>query len=59
MMQQQTMLAMFAVVAAIGLLGVAVVESYSIPQQQQAYASGCNNGIAFNASTPRSRTHTE
>jgi hypothetical protein len=57
MMQQQTMLAMFAVVATIGLLGVMVVESNSIPQQQQAYASGCNNGIAFNASKGRCFGH--
>jgi hypothetical protein len=45
-------LAIVAIVAALGLLGIIVVESISIPQQQ-ADARGCNNGVAFNASRGR------
>ncbi len=47
-MSEETTLAIIAILAALGLLGVVVVESISIPQQQ-ADARGCNNGIAFNA----------
>ncbi|MFL6469217.1 MAG: hypothetical protein ACJ71H_00030, partial [Nitrososphaeraceae archaeon] len=39
-------LAIVAIVAAVGLLGVVVVETINMPQQQQpqAYAAGCVNG---------------
>jgi len=47
-MSQETTLAIIAIVAALGLLVIIVVESINIPQQQ-ADARGCNNGIAFNA----------
>jgi hypothetical protein len=51
-MSQETPLAIIAIIAALGLLGIIVLESISIPQQQ-ADAAGCNNGIAFNASKGR------
>ena len=56
LMQKETTLAIIAIVAALGLLGVVVVESISIPQHQ-AEARGCNNGIAFNASKGRCFGH--
>jgi hypothetical protein len=43
-MNRQTQLAIFAIVAALGVLGIIAVESISIPQQQQASAAGCQNG---------------
>jgi hypothetical protein len=52
LMQKEIALAIIAVVAALGLLGVVVVESISIPQHQ-AEARGCKNSIAFNASKGR------
>ena len=52
----ETTLVVIAIVAALGLLGVVVVESIIIPQQQ-AEARGCNNGIAFNASQGRCFGH--
>jgi hypothetical protein len=55
-MSQETTLAIIAIVAALGLLGLVVVESISIPQQQ-ADARGCNNGVAFNASQGRCFGH--
>jgi hypothetical protein len=55
-MSQETILAIIATVAILGLLGLAVVESISIPQQQ-ADARGCTNGIAFNASKGRCFGH--
>jgi hypothetical protein len=50
-----TTLAIMAIVVALGLLGVVVMESTIIPQQQQqAFAAGCERGFgasqAFNAS---------
>jgi hypothetical protein len=49
-MNRETQLAIFAIVAALGVLGVIAVESISEPVQQ-AYAKGCPpNGVAFNAS---------
>jgi hypothetical protein len=56
-MSQETTLAMIAIVAALGLLGIIVVESISIPQQQ-ATARGCDpitprGSFAFNASHGR------
>jgi len=53
---QETTLGIIAIIAALGLLGVVVVESISIPQQQ-ADARGCTNGIAFNASQGRCFGH--
>ena len=54
-MNRQTHLAIFAVVAALGILGVIAVESISM-MQQQAYG-GCERGTApgtaFNASKGR------
>ena len=55
-MSQETTLAIIAIVAALGLLGLVVVESINIPKQQ-ADAAGCNNGIAFNASKGRCFGH--
>lgn len=53
-MNRESQLAIFAVIAALGVLYVIAVESISImQQQQQAYAAGCNIGIAFNASQGR------
>ena len=46
----------FALVAALGLLGVIAIETVSIPQHQ-AEARGCTNGIAFNASKGRCFGH--
>jgi len=39
-MINDTTLAIIAIVAAVGLLGIVVVESVNIPQQQQAQAKG-------------------
>jgi hypothetical protein len=57
LMSQETTLALIAIVAALGLLGIIVVESISITPQQQADARGCNNGVAFNASQGRCFGH--
>jgi hypothetical protein len=51
-MSQETTLAIIAIIAALGLLGVVVVESISIPQQQ-ADARGCKTSTAVNASKGR------
>jgi Flp pilus assembly protein CpaB len=48
-------LAIFAIVAAMGLVGVVAVTITSIPEN--AEAAGCNNGIAFNASKGRCFGH--
>ena len=49
-MSQEITLAIIAIVAALGLLVIIVVESINIPQQQ-ADAAGCPpGGHAFNAS---------
>jgi hypothetical protein len=57
-MKRESQLAIFAVIAALGVLFVIAVESISIMQQQQeAYAAGCNNGIVFNASQGRCFGH--
>jgi hypothetical protein len=37
----------FALVAALGLLGVIVIDSFTLPKVD---AAGCTNGMAFNAS---------
>ena len=53
-MNRESQLEIFAVIAALGVLYVIAVESISMmQQQQQAYAAGCNIGIAFNASQGR------
>jgi hypothetical protein len=53
-----TTLAIVAIVAALGLLGALAIEALILPQQQQqAYAAGCNNGRAFNASQGRCFGH--
>jgi hypothetical protein len=50
-MNRESQLAIFAIVTALGVLGVIAVESISMPQQQQAYAAGCPvNTPAINAS---------
>jgi len=41
-----------AIVALLGLIGVVLVESISVPQHK-AEANGCKNSIAFNASLGR------
>ena len=60
-MVNDTTLAIIAMVAAIGLLGLVVMESTIVPQQQQAFARGCESGPAigqaFNASLGRCFGH--
>jgi hypothetical protein len=56
MQKKETTLAIIAIVAALGLLGVVVVEGISTPQHQ-ADARGCTNGLAFNASKGRCFGH--
>jgi hypothetical protein len=51
-MNDNKSIAMVAIVAALGLLGVIAIETINLPQQQ-ADAAGCTNGIAFNASKGR------
>jgi hypothetical protein len=46
-----TTLAIFAVVAAMGLIGVVAVQILSVPED--AEARGCNNSVAANASKGR------
>jgi hypothetical protein len=48
----QQILAIVAIAAAVGLLGLVVVETVNIPQQEQALAKGCF-GPGFNASQGR------
>ena len=55
-MVNDTTLAVVAIVAAIGLLGLVVVETINMPQQQQAFARGCF-GAGFNASQGRCFGH--
>jgi hypothetical protein len=58
-----TTIAILAIVAALGLLGLVMMESSIIPQQQQqAFAAGCENGlpssgVGFNASKGRCFGH--
>ena len=62
-MINDTTLTIIAIVAALGLLGVVVMESTIIPQQQQqAFARGCESGlpnsaIGVNASKTRCFGH--
>ena len=49
-----TTLPIVAIVAAMGLLGLVVVETITVQQQQQAFAKGCPpGGTRFNASRTR------
>jgi hypothetical protein len=50
-MNTETMLGVFAIVAALGLLGVMMILDVYTPQP--AEVKGCNNGITFNASQGR------
>ena len=50
-MNTETMLTIFAIVAALGIVTVVAVEALSIAQEDEA--RGCNNGIAINASQGR------
>jgi hypothetical protein len=54
-MNTDTMLTIFAIVAALGLVAVFDVEVVSIAQE--AEARGCGNSIAFNASQGRCFGH--
>ena len=51
----KTVLAIVAIVAALGLAGIAVVEGDNIIKQIQAFAAGCSlaHGFGFNASQGR------
>jgi Flp pilus assembly protein CpaB len=53
-MNTEAMIVIFALVAAVGLLGVIAVDSFTI---QKVDASGCTNGVAFNASKGRCFGH--
>jgi hypothetical protein len=53
-MNTEAMIAVLALVAAVGLLGVIAVDALTIPKVD---ASGCNNGRAFNASKGRCFGH--
>ena len=50
-MNTETMLAIFAIVAALGLISVVAVESVSVVQE--ADAQGCRTSPGFNASQGR------
>ena len=50
-MDTETMLTIFAIVAALGLVTVVAVEVLSIVQEAEAV--GCRNGVAANASKGR------
>jgi hypothetical protein len=53
---EKTNIAIIAIAAAIGVIGIVVtVETFVAPllQQQEAEARGCKNSIAFNASKGR------
>jgi hypothetical protein len=54
-MHKETSLAIIAIDAALGLLGIIIVESISIPQQQADAQKprGCNRSVAANASQGR------
>jgi hypothetical protein len=45
-------MAIIAIIAALGLLGVVAIETFNIPQQQ-ADARGCKTSVAVNASQGR------
>jgi hypothetical protein len=50
-MNTETLLTIFAIVAALGLVTIVAVEVLSIVQE--AEARGCNRSVAFNASKGR------
>jgi hypothetical protein len=54
MQNKEITLAVIAIVAALGLLGVMVVDSFTLPKVD---AAGCTNGVAFNASKGRCFGH--
>jgi hypothetical protein len=56
-MVDKTILAIVAIVAALGLAGIAVVEGDNIIKQIQAFAAGRSNSLAFNASQGRCFGH--
>jgi hypothetical protein len=47
----RTTLAIFAIVAAMGLISVVAIEMMTLPQD--ATARGCKSGVPFNASEGR------
>ena len=53
-MSTEAMIAIFALAAALALLGVIAVDAFTI---QKVDASGCTNGVAFNASKGRCFGH--
>ena len=53
-MNTEAMIAIFALVAALGLLGVIAVDAFNI---QQVDARGCKSGVPFNASQGRCFGH--
>ena len=53
-MNTEAMIAIFALAAALGLLGVIAVDAFTI---QNVDARGCNNGAAYNASQGRCFGH--
>jgi hypothetical protein len=53
-MNTEAMIAIFALVAALGLLGVIAVDAFTI---QKVDAAGCRTSIAFNASKGRCFGH--
>ena len=53
-MNTEAMIALFALAAAVGLLGVIAVDAFTI---QNVDARGCNNGAAYNASQGRCFGH--
>jgi Flp pilus assembly protein CpaB len=55
-MSKETTVVIIAIVAALGLLGVLVIETISMPQQQ-VDARGCNRGVPYNASQGRCFNH--
>jgi Flp pilus assembly protein CpaB len=55
MMTTQTMLAIIAIVAAIGLVGVLVIERVTLPQQEAE--AGCERGHTFNQTIIKSNGH--
>jgi hypothetical protein len=50
-----TTLAIFAIVAAMGLIGVVAIAIMSVPEDVEAH--GCNRSVPFNASQGRCFGH--
>jgi hypothetical protein len=53
-MNTDGVIVIFALVAALGLLGVIAVDYFTLPKVN---AAGCTNGVAFNASKGRCFGH--